>query len=618
MYKIAVIGAGQLGSRHLQGLKLSKLKSDIWVVDNNSNSLQIAQQRYEEGEVNSNQTIYYLQLIEQLPTELDLVVIATSSKPRLTILKSLLAKVKVTNIILEKFLFTGLTDYDEAEQLLQINHVNVWVNCPRRLFDFYVEIDSMIDKQKPLVMEYTDSNWGLCCNSIHMIDIFMMLSGEKTYTACFDGIIPQVKDSKRNGYIEFNGTVNVLTPNGSTLRLACVDDDTVQHQMTIINGSHHIIINEPEGFMSVDGNKQPVHIKYQSQLTGAVADEILLNGNCKLTTYFRKENNELAIICRSPFQVLCAIEYLRSNIIEDYTFYLLSFSNDDKSEEISANVLGLYNIDYIVCRYPKLKDYFPLLKSELCNKYNYILCGNFFDAGQRMMASIIGSNRAVITFLDDGNQTINAIKQKSYYVTFDSVTNTLRSLFSGFLFIKKKCLLNNFFTFFEYEDLRVNIKKNDFSHVLINRNKINEKDGIYIIGTNSRSLNHFLDEKNSVELHLTRLISYLKNKYPNQFIYYCPHRMDLNNKELNSLMKENGISIMSTSFPVELNFLINDITPFMVVGFYSMAMNTLYRLYPQAYFFNIKLAFCDKKMKRQYQQIEENMELNGIKSLYLQ
>lgn len=93
-----------MGSRPLQGLKLSKLKSDIWVVDNNSNSLQIAQQRYEEGEVNSNQTIYYLQLIEQLPTELDLVVIATSSKPRLTNFKSLLAKVKVTNIILEKFI----------------------------------------------------------------------------------------------------------------------------------------------------------------------------------------------------------------------------------------------------------------------------------------------------------------------------------------------------------------------------------------------------------------------------------------------------------------------------------------------------------------------------------
>ena len=93
MYKIAVIGAGQLGSRHLQGLKLSKLKSDIWVVDNNPNSLQIAQQRYEEGEVNSNQTIYYIQLIDQLPAELDLVVIATSYKTTINvILKSLLDK----------------------------------------------------------------------------------------------------------------------------------------------------------------------------------------------------------------------------------------------------------------------------------------------------------------------------------------------------------------------------------------------------------------------------------------------------------------------------------------------------------------------------------------------
>lgn len=290
MYKIAVIGAGQLGSRHLQGLKLSKLKSDIWVVDNNPTSLQIAQQCYEEGEANSNQTIHYAQLVNQLPAELDFVIIATSSKPRLIILKNLLAKVKVANIVLEKFLFTGLGDYDEAAQLLQTSHVNAWVNCPRRLFDFYAEIDSMIDKQKPLVMEYTNSNWGLCCNSIHMIDIFMMLSGEKTCTADFGGIIPQVKDSKRKGYIEFDGTVNVSTPNGSTLRLVCVDVDATQHQITFTNGSHYIIVNESEGFMSVDGDERSIRMEYQSQLTGAVADEILLNSDCKLTTYAESAN----------------------------------------------------------------------------------------------------------------------------------------------------------------------------------------------------------------------------------------------------------------------------------------------------------------------------------------
>lgn len=192
-----------------------------------------------------------------MPTELDPVVIATSSKPRLMIVKNLLAKVKVANIILEKFLFMGLIDYDEAARLLQTHHVNAWVNCPQRLFDFYTEIDSMMDNQKPLVMEFKDSNWELCCNSIHLIDIFMMFSGEKNYTADFSGIIPQVKYSKRNGYIEFDGFANVSTPNGSTLRLACRDDDTVLYQITIANGYHHIIVDESEGFMSVDGDESP-------------------------------------------------------------------------------------------------------------------------------------------------------------------------------------------------------------------------------------------------------------------------------------------------------------------------------------------------------------------------
>lgn len=285
MYKLAIIGAGQLGSRHLQGLKLSKLKSEIWVVDNNPTSLQVAQQRYEEGDANSNQTVQYTDSMEQLPAELDLAVVATSSKPRLMILKNLLTKVKVSYILLEKFLFTALADYDEALQLLQANHVKAWVNCPRRMFDYYAEIDSIMDKQQPIVMEYTGANWGLCCNSIHMIDIFMMLAGEKSYAADFSGIIPKVNESKRDGYVEFDGVVKGITPNGSTFRLVCIDDDSVHDQITLTNGSHQIIINEAEGYMSVNGNKHPIQIKYQSQLTGAVADSILQSGDCKLTPY---------------------------------------------------------------------------------------------------------------------------------------------------------------------------------------------------------------------------------------------------------------------------------------------------------------------------------------------
>ena len=45
---IAIIGAGQLGSRHLQGLKKAQLPMNIFVLDASEESLTICEQRYNE------------------------------------------------------------------------------------------------------------------------------------------------------------------------------------------------------------------------------------------------------------------------------------------------------------------------------------------------------------------------------------------------------------------------------------------------------------------------------------------------------------------------------------------------------------------------------------------
>ena len=45
---IAIIGAGQLGSRHLQGLKKAQAPMNIYVLDANNDSLKICEQRYNE------------------------------------------------------------------------------------------------------------------------------------------------------------------------------------------------------------------------------------------------------------------------------------------------------------------------------------------------------------------------------------------------------------------------------------------------------------------------------------------------------------------------------------------------------------------------------------------
>ena len=52
MYNIAIIGAGQLGSRHLQGLKLAQLPMRIEIVDSSEKSLETARERYDQIEAN--------------------------------------------------------------------------------------------------------------------------------------------------------------------------------------------------------------------------------------------------------------------------------------------------------------------------------------------------------------------------------------------------------------------------------------------------------------------------------------------------------------------------------------------------------------------------------------
>ena len=47
-YRVAIIGAGQLGSRYLQGMASCKLPLDIIVIDPNQESLIQAQDRWNE------------------------------------------------------------------------------------------------------------------------------------------------------------------------------------------------------------------------------------------------------------------------------------------------------------------------------------------------------------------------------------------------------------------------------------------------------------------------------------------------------------------------------------------------------------------------------------------
>ena len=81
--KIAIIGAGQLGSRHLQGACKSSIKVDIEVVDPSESAIEIARERFYEVDNRTNViNIKFFESIEQLSDTLDLVIVATTSGVR--------------------------------------------------------------------------------------------------------------------------------------------------------------------------------------------------------------------------------------------------------------------------------------------------------------------------------------------------------------------------------------------------------------------------------------------------------------------------------------------------------------------------------------------------------
>ena len=285
MKKVSIIGAGQLGSRHLQGMKTAQNEMEIWVIDALEQSLKVAKERYEQVEAKSKKVVHYANTIETLPEQLDLVVIATSSIPRANIIKTLLARSSVKYLVLEKFLFTRLHDYDEILELLLAKGVRCWVNCPRRMWPAYQQIQLLIDSNKPVIIEKNGKDWGMCCNSVHFIDIWMYLAGDSEINVNLDGVIPEVQESKRNGYIELFGKECFNTIKGDKLFLSCYADYANESSVIIKNDGNTIIVDELSGSWSFNGEEHIDKTPYQSGLTGVLADDILDTGECRISPY---------------------------------------------------------------------------------------------------------------------------------------------------------------------------------------------------------------------------------------------------------------------------------------------------------------------------------------------
>lgn len=292
MYKIVLIGAGQLGSRHLQGLAKSSVKISIEVVEPFERSREVAKQRYEEIEINSKvKSIDFFESIDQLSNEIDIVIIATNADVRSQIVKELLSTKTVKNLILEKVLFQTVEEYHAVDRLLKERSTKCWVNHPRRMFPFYQLLKNEIKDSEQISYMVQGGAWGLGCNGLHFIDHLAFLSDSTELKIDNDFLHPHIYEAKRADYVEFNGLLKGRI--GNHIFALYSDKEHVPVSVTITTDTLTAFIDESNGYVRIARKNndwkweelQQKIVYFQSELTNILIEQIITTGSCDLPTY---------------------------------------------------------------------------------------------------------------------------------------------------------------------------------------------------------------------------------------------------------------------------------------------------------------------------------------------
>jgi predicted dehydrogenase len=291
--KVVLIGAGQIGSRHLQAIAKIAVPVIIEVVDPNQESLQVARERFKQIPANPNvRDISFFNTINDIRSEVDVCIVATSSDIRARVIKELLLRKRVRYLILEKILFQSENEFSTIGRLIEKKKVKTWVNCTRRIMPFYVELKQFFSQSDRVYFEVHGGEWGLASNAIHFIDYLAFLTNCSEYLLDGSGLDEGFADCKREGFIEVSGTLLGYFSNCSTIVLHSQRGSSAPVIINISNGNCQAIIREGSGSALIarkinhwEWDTVEFSIPYQSEITHILVMNILRQDQCELTTF---------------------------------------------------------------------------------------------------------------------------------------------------------------------------------------------------------------------------------------------------------------------------------------------------------------------------------------------
>ncbi|MFI5203715.1 MAG: Gfo/Idh/MocA family oxidoreductase [Flavobacteriales bacterium] len=309
---IVIIGCGNIGARHLQAFATTTENMDIWVIDPKPESIENAKKLWADAiasHTGCKANVQFNLSTELLPENIFLAIIATNSDARYKALSGLLLKSKPTHVILEKFLFQTSQEFEDTSTLLKQHAItSAYVNCPRRLFEAYSGLYTILKRGQSITMSVTGNSWGMASNSIHFIDLFQMLIGDEKITHCRFNQSPDtlITASKRGGFIEVNGQCEARGSSGSVLTLNCGTNDFDGIEITIGQGETVLHVLEKAGKIKISSNGKTSEfiMPYQSQLTHTYYSALKNAEKFRLVSY--KESTQHHLLFISAIEKLVA------------------------------------------------------------------------------------------------------------------------------------------------------------------------------------------------------------------------------------------------------------------------------------------------------------------------
>lgn len=293
--KVAILGCGGIGSRHLQALRLLDSNVEIIAVDPSQEARQLAQQRWDQAPFGrGDHQLQFLETLDGLDSALDVAIVATGSDVRRSVTEHLFEVASPRHVVLEKFLFPRVEDYARVSQAARATGIHAWVNTSRRMWPDYARFRNDLNATGPVALQVTGVlEHGLGSNAVHFLDLLAFLTGRPIDR--IDGALLEPRpNTKRPRFTEFVGSVSGSNDFGDHFHFTALDASLRPLLLTITSDAGHLVIDEAETTVPQRGCRsgvggaavdvRPVRPVRQSSLTSKLVMDLVNHGSCSLPT----------------------------------------------------------------------------------------------------------------------------------------------------------------------------------------------------------------------------------------------------------------------------------------------------------------------------------------------